>query len=195
MKTLTFDAIGEFFLRKKIIEEEDIELYIYGLRQGAIMLLNILTTLALGCLLGMAWESMAYLFTYAPIRTYAGGFHAKTPLRCYLTSVILIIAVLLIIKYVVWTSFLCYAGLAAGSLLIYLLAPVEDKNKPFTPKEEVYFRKKARVLLVIEILLGVVFSALDFFILSACIVMSLNTLALMLILGKIKNNILEKREI
>lgn len=188
------NEIGEFLVKKDIIEEADKELYIYGLRQGCIMLFNVLTTLALGFILGVAWESMVFLFTYAPIRTFAGGFHAKTPLRCYLSSIILIVAILLAIKYILWTPVICYLGLIIGGALVFLLAPIEDKNKPFTAKEKVVFRKKTRILLVAEIFLVFLFTKMNLLTVSACIVMSLNTLAFMLILGKIKNSILEKEK-
>ena len=193
MKMLTFDTIGQALVKKEIITEDDKELYVYGLRQGCVMLLNILTTFVLGCVLGAAWESMVFLFTYAPIRSFAGGFHAKTPMRCYLSSVLLITAVLLVIKYVAWTPLICCAGAAIAGSLIFLLAPVEDKNKPFSLKEEVVFRKRTRFLLVGEISLTALFVGVGFLTVAACIVMSLITLSFMLFLGKIKNQILEKR--
>ena len=192
MKTMTFNTIGEILVTKNIIADADKELYVYGLRQGCIMLLNILTTLGLGCILGVAWESMAFLCTYIPIRSFAGGFHANTPTQCYLSSVLLMIGVLLVIKYLTWTPVICYLGLMIGGVLVFLMAPIEDKNKPFTAKEKVVFRKKTRILLVAEIFLVILFVQINILTVSACIIMSLNTLAFMLILGKIKNSMVEK---
>jgi accessory gene regulator B len=195
MKTLNFDGICEFFVRKNIIEESEKKLYTFKQRQRIIIYLDILTALVLGYIFGVVWESMVFLFAYAPLRIYAGGFHATTEIRSYLTFVVLVASVLLIIKFVLWSPVFCLIGLAIGSALIFLLAPVEDKSNPPVHKEKVLFQKRTRDLLLVYILLSMFFLQLGYLVLSVCIVMSLNAIAFMLIMGKLKKSILEKRGI
>ena len=42
------------------------------------------------------------------IRPYAGGYHARTQLKCYLISVGMMIAVLWLIERVTWNGFICF---------------------------------------------------------------------------------------
>lgn len=186
------NKICDYFVASQIIPEEDKPLYLYGLHQSIIMIANIAITLLIGYILGMMWHSLLYLLTYIPIRTYGGGFHAKTPLRCYCSSVILVIATLLAMKLIPWTPFICIIGITFSIVFIIILAPIEDKNKPFSAKEKTVFKKRTRIILFIEITLYIISLILHFSILYLCICMSLVTLSLMLILGRIKNYFLEK---
>ena len=114
------------------------------------MFFNIITTLLVGCILGDGMAKYCFLLAYIPIRSYAGGYHAKTPVRCYCISVILITATLLAMKYVTLTPATCWGGILGSSVLIFILAPIEDKNKPFTPGGEKKVFKRSRILLGIN---------------------------------------------
>ena len=47
---------------------------------------------AIGKQLGYkVFESIAFLVFYIPLRSYAGGYHASTPWRCYFISIVFII--------------------------------------------------------------------------------------------------------
>ncbi len=193
MLNLFCNRICDYFVKSQIIPESNKELYVYGLQQFLIMLLNIATTLLIGFIFGMIWQSLFYLLAYVPLRTYAGGYHAKTPVRCYFSSVLLIVLTLLIMKFVPWTFLSCWIGIALSGIFIFILAPVEDKNKPFTEKEAIYFKKKARMILLIEIFVGIIAFLFHFFMMDLCIFMCFATLTIMLVLGRIKNYILEQQ--
>ena len=126
------------------INPDDKELYYYGLHQGLIMLANILTTLAIGLLFGMLWSCLIFMAAYMPLRSFAGGYHARTQLMCYLFSIVLTVAVLVFIKYIPWTNLLCILVSVVSGTVIAILAPVEDKNKPLDAVE-VRVYQKARV--------------------------------------------------
>jgi len=106
MQGKIIQRVTDELVSNKIIDSEDSELYTYGLRQGALILLNILTILTVGKMFGMLWESLIFMVTYIPLRTYAGGYHARTQLKCYISSVVLIVAVLLGIRFIPWTNFI-----------------------------------------------------------------------------------------
>lgn len=52
------------------------------------------------------------------------------------------------------------AALAAG-MGIFLFAPLEDKNKPLEEAEKKVIGKKARIIVVTELILGMVFLAVN----------------------------------
>ena len=46
------------------------------------------------------WERILFMIVYTLLRSYGGGYHAKSEFRCYLFSIVLILAVLLGIKII-----------------------------------------------------------------------------------------------
>lgn len=70
-----------------VITTDNKELYRFGLQQGILMIFNIATFMGIGIVLNMVWESIIFLLTFIPLRSNAGGYHAKTQVKCYLYSV------------------------------------------------------------------------------------------------------------
>ena len=172
-----------------IIKSEDKELYAYGFHQGLIIIANILTTILVGFIFGMIWQSIVFMMAYIPLRSFAGGFHAKTQLRCYVYSVILTATVLLAVRFILWTNFTTIGLALALGVIIFTLAPVEDKNKPLDKKEFTVYRKRTRMILSLEIVVIAFLVAVGLKAISAVIVISIFTLAVMLIAGKVLRDI------
>lgn len=165
------------------IEAEDRELYTYGLKQGLILILNIATIFVVGLIFSVFWESVFFLVVYSPLRTFAGGAHARTQTRCYIFSILLIVVVLMLINFIAWTSILILCVALCAGAIIFALAPVEDLNKPLDEIEVEVYRKKTRILLLIEICVLIVFVALNQMVIATCIAVSLLALSVMLIIG------------
>ncbi len=73
-----FNRVVDYFIQNNIIKEKDKELYLYGLQQGAFILVNIVTTLLIGYAFDMIWQSVVFMVAYLPLRAFAGGYHART---------------------------------------------------------------------------------------------------------------------
>lgn len=78
MRSVMTEKITDILVSNEIIIEENSNLYSYGLQQGLLMILNIATILGIGMVLNMVWESIVFLLTFIPLRSNAGGYHAKT---------------------------------------------------------------------------------------------------------------------
>ncbi|NFA59768.1 accessory gene regulator B family protein [Clostridium sporogenes] len=183
------EKIVDKLIDGNIIESEDKDLYTYGFHQGFLIIFNILTAIAIGLLFKMVWESLVFLMAYIPLRSYAGGYHARTPLRCYMFSLIIIIMVLLGIKFIYWNSIICIIVTFCTASIIFALQPVEDENKPLDKKERVVYKKRTKSILLVLIGIGLVFWFFDNEQISITIIMALFVITFMLILGKIKNTI------
>lgn len=185
------EKIINIFIDKGLILKEEKELFICALEQIFAYILNLFSIILIGVVFNMLFEAILFTLTYIPIRIYAGGYHAKTQLRCYIFSVFMLISVLFILK--VSINVLAISILAIiGSFIILLLAPVEDKNKPLDDIEiKVYRNRTIRNLIIIllSLIIGLLFNKL---VVSFCISISLICNAMMLILGKIKNSILNR---
>lgn len=90
-----------------IISKSNRTLYEYGLRQMFATILNILTMLLIGFIMGLAVPAMVYTIAYIPLRVYAGGYHASTPQRCWAFSAIMLWIALCIVKYTPQMYFWC----------------------------------------------------------------------------------------
>lgn len=182
------------FVENGTICAQDKELYEYGLRQGLIMLCHLVTTIVIGIIFGMLLESIMYMLFYIPLRIFAGGFHTKTQLRCYFLTIVLTTAVLALIRWVSWTNTLCIGLSAIAAMVIFIMAPVEDANKPLDEVEMTVYRKKARIMLGVEGCLLAIFVSWCWrmpedpstsMIPTVCMCLAFCTLAGMLIAGKI----------
>ena len=91
MKIDLSGKIAESLTNSGVITTEDRELYEYGLHHGLLMIINLLTTVVIGLLFKMVWQSFVFMIAYIPLRTYAGGYHAKTQFRCYLLSIVIML--------------------------------------------------------------------------------------------------------
>ena len=189
-----FSAISESITKKleevHAIKSEDREIYLYGVKQGFTILLNLITICAISIISKMLWQSILFMAAYIPLRSCAGGYHAKTPVRCYVFSIILILAVILAMKYVHFTVFICRIMIGGTSAVILCLAPVEDKNKPLDAEEQRVYRKRTYLIWIAELTVAVICCCLQKISPAVCLTMTFLVMAVMLVLGKVKNILL-----
>lgn len=183
--------IGNNLVQSNVIEAEDIEIYIYGINQIFVSILNIVSALIIGLIFGVFWEIAVFMAVYIPLRSYAGGYHARTPLRCYIFSVIMLIIVSAGIKYLYVAEWVYYAFLAFAIIVLFLLSPVEDKNKPLDEIEYKVYKKRAILITIAEMLLSILLKMIGLDNIFIAVVYSFIVLSVMLIAGMIKNSLLK----
>lgn len=166
---------------------EDKELYRYGIQQGLNLALNMLTTMIIGCLCGMFYSSVLFLISYMPLRSFCGGYHAKTHFRCYIYSVVMITCILLAAKYFTFSVLVYEILILVGFAVILLLAPVEDQNKMLDSDEKRIFRKKACIIAALEILIYHICLIANLVNNYKILAMSICSLSILMIIGRIKN--------
>ncbi len=173
---------------------EDKELYRYGIQQGLNLALNMLTTMLIGCLCGMFYSSVLFLLSYMPLRSFCGGYHAKTHFRCYIYSVVMITCILLAAKYFTFSVLVYEILILVGFAVILLLAPVEDQNKMLDSDEKRIFRKKACIIAALEILIYHICLIANLVNNYKILAMSICSLSILMIIGRIKNFIQSQKE-
>lgn len=183
---ILIDKVGNRFVRDGIITEEDKELYTYGMQQGALILINIISAIIIGIIFNMVWQCIIFLLAYMPLRSYAGGYHARSQFRCYVVSQFIIVIALLGIMEIQWTSITALFSVIISAGIIFVLAPVEDANKPLDASEKDLYKRKTRKILLLEILIALVFWFINKEI-SVCIIMVFDILSIMLLLGILNN--------
>lgn len=124
------DKITQILVESNIIKSDERELYSYGFNQGLTILLNLLTALVIGLFFNCVLEIIVFLTAYIPLRSYAGVYHAKTPMICYYLSIFLLVIVESAVKYLDLNFFEFLVVYFVTSAVILNLSPIEDLNKP-----------------------------------------------------------------
>lgn len=185
------EKLTDKLIKTQIIDEEEKELYIYGFKQGFILLINIITVIIIGLHFKMIWQSIVFMISYSLLRAYAGGYHTSTQLRCYLFSIIMIMSVLWGLSQIPRNGTICFVITMISGIIIFKFAPVEDQNKPLSQLEQTVFKERTNIILIILIGHIVLFWFIGLWEISTCISVAVFVISIMLVLGKIKNNISE----
>lgn len=177
-------------MRSDIIKAEDAELYIYGINQILVAVLNLSSALIVGLIFNVFLEIAIFMAAYIPLRSFSGGFHAKTPLRCYIFSVIMLVIVSIGMKHLYVADWVYYVLLAVAALIVIILSPVEDKNKPLDEKEYKIYKNRTVIIFMVEFVFCFMFKLVNLYSLFVAIIYSFIILAFMLIAGQVKNRML-----
>lgn len=149
------DYICKFTLKKlyekSIINEEDMEIYGYGLKLLISTIFKVLGFLAVGIFTGLLKETIIFILFFSSLRIQAGGYHAKTVIGCFLGTLVLIFTSIVLVKIlpVDYTTYFILITLVVSNLLIFIYAPLENKNKPFTDEEKVVYKHRSILVAII----------------------------------------------
>lgn len=142
---------------------DNYELYEYAIYIILSSAFHMATVIVLGLVFNLLTESLVFYLSFIVIRKFAGGYHAKTPVRCYLSSFASNIIILCLVK---WLSsintlfifiFIIFELLCV--VLILLISPLDTENNPLTGQE----KKMYRMLTSIITILIFIISSLCFF--------------------------------
>lgn len=151
------------FLCKDEGQKDNFDLYEYAVYIILSSAFHVITVITLGLCFNLLVESLVFYFSFIAIRKFAGGYHAKTPVRCYLFSFASNIIILCLVK---WLSsintlfifiFIIFELLCV--VLILLISPLDTENNPLTGQE----KKMYRMLTSIITILIFIISSLCFF--------------------------------
>jgi len=186
------EKITSSFIANNIIQEDDYKLYLYSFE---ILLSTVLNVFAI-CIIAVATktvlETLCYFIAFIPLRQFAGGYHAKNHIRCFVILMVVYIGFLMLINVspMGHSDLVVFISVFISLIIVFFLAPVADINKPLNDKEIIRFRYKSRLLITVYSV-GIIL--INLLITDSVVVMSLAlgvlSIALSLITGKVKNMI------
>lgn len=176
------------------IQSKNRDIYQYGIQQGFTILLSFMTTVLIGALCGMLWQSIVFTVAYIPLRSYAGGYHAKTPFRCYLFSIAQITIILLVMRLFAFTNLIYSILLLSSSIVIFSISPVADNHKPLDSTEKRVYRKRTLLIGVFEVMCVIICMLFKWQEVAVCLTMTIASMSIMLILGKLKNILIKSSD-
>lgn len=147
--------ITDYLVDGKNIPDSEREIIRYGVEGILNNLLGIFIALTVGIFCDCVFESFIFWIFFWILRKHAGGFHAKTKIRCLIMSVVLLFIAFEFLLKAGWTINVYTWIMAIGSGCIFYLAPVETHNKQLDEEEFRVYRKRTRMILSIQLILYV----------------------------------------
>lgn len=182
MIELVTSKILQGMLKNQFIEEEDLEIYEYGLQIMFLKLIHTCSIFIIGLLLGIAKEITIFMICYSLLRTYTGGFHAKTSLRCILISFMMVLFIWITLYQI--SDVIMYVGNIISTTIILLNSPVISDGV-FAEKVEIERNRRRSVQIVFVLFfLGTFFSIFHIEFVYASIFYSLFFCSLFLVISK-----------
>lgn len=141
-------------LASQTIPEENAGLVLFGIVQGLRSVIEILMILVTGIILNVFWQTVVLLVVFIPLRSYAGGYHAKTPVQCAVMTWLLFFCFLMWIRFLPEHVWLQLVMLLSAGICLWACCPVQHENKPLEEYEFEKYRKRTRLIYLTEVVLA-----------------------------------------
>lgn len=170
-------------------DTDALELYEYAIYVVLSSIFHIATIIALGVFFNMIIESVGFYFSFISIRKFAGGYHAKTPTRCYLFSIVSSIVSFYLIIFIenIYGGVIIMIMIELFCIIfIFMISPLDSDNNPLNRNEKKVYRKKASIISINVFLLSLFFAILEYKKIGIAIGSGIFTATFVLIMRKIQ---------
>lgn len=136
------EKIAKKLVAQNAIDNNDLELYHYGLFVILSELWLCLYTIAVGSVFRVTKMSLIFFIAFFLIRRYAGGLHAKTELQCQIISLSSLLLSILLAKYILMNTdgkYILVINLICF-IITALLSPVDTFEKELSQSERKRFK-------------------------------------------------------
>lgn len=153
-------GLAGILLRDGIISQDEVEIVEYGLENLGSSLLGMSVTLMIGyCFDFLLGSFMIWLLVF-PLRKNAGGYHAETKARCLLFSSAILLLSILCFQQMKWSETVYILVTVFSFLIVFVMAPIGNDNKHLDQAECKVYRRRTRMILLLE--MGLFVAALTF---------------------------------
>ena len=179
------DWLSRLMVERGIIEEDDRDIYRFGIHNGFIILLNLFTALLIGLFTTRLLVVVVFTLSFMTLRNYTGGYHSDSSVFCYISSTL----VLFIPIYTLYAFEHAPAALR-GTLLIFsiivilILSPMDSKKRKLDADEIRHYGRRARVLLILQLVVLFILYALGKMELAYAVYSSICLIAVFMLIGK-----------
>ena len=144
------ERMASAFVSGGAADPEDKDIYTYGCETILSACFTFVSCMLVSLLFGRLLEGLLVFAVFVTIRHFTGGHHAEQHWGCILASSCICAGVLFIVS--VLPPGLYQPMVAASALValisIFILAPVEHKNKPLSARNRLLLKKKSRIVVL-----------------------------------------------
>lgn len=149
-----------FYLsRKKILNQDNREIYVYALEVVLLNFILLMTLLIISLFGGQHLFAVCYLCFFVPLRVFTGGYHAKKSETCFVMSVASYVLAMILVNnnLLLFNNEIIVFITALLMLLMFLYSPIENINHPLEKARKRKNKIIARVIVLIDFTLLIVF--------------------------------------
>lgn len=129
-------SLSKRLISDGVISENDLDIYVYGFELFFSFLFSLTMILITGCIVNKLFETLAFLIVFILLRSYSGGYHSDTYLKCTVITMSIYGMVMLFSTYLQVHFLLYFVLIILGWVVLYIKAPVENPNKKLTEQEK-----------------------------------------------------------
>lgn len=149
------DKIAKVLVSQKIISDCDMDVYAYGLALLLSFFFNTVIMFVIGIITHRLVETILFLIVFVILRSFSGGYHADTFLKCMIIT--FSTYALVISLSAVKVSLIVYlAILFVGFFIVLIKAPIEHPNKEISVRDKKHHKITSVILYTVFSGLGVV---------------------------------------
>lgn len=189
------ERIIAYAIKNNNLDKDKAEEYIYGLEISLSVLASYLSVMIIGILMGMLWQSALFLFIFASVRRFAGGFHFNSQLVCFLSMCVICLLVLLFIKHGTNNIIINSTAMAISSIVLLIFSPIPAVTKPLDKKEKIIYGRISRIMIIVIAVLYTVLCFLEQIYVAKIIMITISVVAVFAVLGTIKYQLYKKRAV
>lgn len=143
-------SLKKYDEKNKIVENE--EIYLYGGELILSSVVGLAVVLVEGLLMRVPLESIIFFVSFATLRIYAGGYHAKSYLRCNTLFAVCCGFCFRLYKISAGhiTDLICVIVYLGNAILIMKYAPIIHINKPLDEERKSRCKRRGMVVLGIQ---------------------------------------------
>ena len=128
--------LTDYVIKKSMVDEADREVYEYGFVITLEVGLFLVASLFIALKLDMVLEGIFFFVIFSPLRSYAGGLHLEKFWICFVLS--------------------CLTYITTLEVFVYVLYPVENRNREINEEENKCFKIKLMKYLCLDFFIGIV---------------------------------------
>lgn len=188
MNEIIVRKLSHIFLKNNIVSIENKEYFEYGLYLIVSSLTTFFSIMLLSIFFNKILVSLLFSFTFFITRSICGGYHCKTSLKCFITSVcvylLFISGTFLPQNSVVKIN---YIIMITGALIIFIFAPVVNINNPVSDSRKKNCKIISSIICIISIVLLLVLNSDKYYQIVYVFSYSLFITGIMIIIEKINH--------
>lgn len=172
------------------IKEEDISVYQYGYTLMFEKLMNLVLMVMIILVTGHWQTGIVFLAAFVPLRSYAGGYHAKSVISCTVLSNAVLLMAIVVVK-TIRADIALELVIEILTLIVFnRKAPVSSKNKPLLLEEQKRYKKITLKIALLEDIIGIILylAEMKSMAFSICIAQLVGTLSVMAAESKVKSD-------
>ena len=143
MKEKFVNSSIKFIMKYQECDDLKLKKLNYGLQGIYSLIVKLSVIIIIAIITKTIKQTIWFLFFYTGIRTYSFGWHAKTNIGCWISSIIAYNIIPLLIKNYIIPDIIGYIILGIALISMILWSPADTQKRPLIRKEH---RKKCKII-------------------------------------------------